>query len=329
MQRVVATRGPMRLPFLIQHTTQDLAALLRLPDLVGILVLVELEKFLVGFERRLGLVKFIVAESADKPLARSRCFHLGDQVLHRERGRKVSAEIVRGSEVLPIDEIVFVELQRSFQLFFSRGKIALLKIDAAQSAVKFRVVGRERDSFAKRDDGIVPFFLGNLDVGAGAERIHGGRLSGVRAVEFCERGIVLLLLDQKMDRSRLRARRVRLNGEIVAISGRSFRFFLRVKCLRQAEQRLRGFRLEFERGAEFCFGVGIALQADVEIAEVNDGFDVARVETERGFVRSRRRRECRRNAPARGRGESAVGFGRGEDRRLGEAARQRRRDFFR
>src|SRR5580704_3580262 len=86
-----ATRGPMRLPFLIQHSTQDLAPLLRLPDLVGILVLVQREKFLVGFERRLGLVQFIVAESADKPLACPGSFHLSDQVLRGECGCKVSA----------------------------------------------------------------------------------------------------------------------------------------------------------------------------------------------------------------------------------------------
>ena len=75
-----ATRGPMRLPVLIQHTTQDLAALLRLPDLVWILVLVELEKLLVRLQCRLGLVQFIVAECADKPLACRGCFHLGDQI---------------------------------------------------------------------------------------------------------------------------------------------------------------------------------------------------------------------------------------------------------
>ena len=104
----------MRLPFLIQHATQDLAALLRLPDLVGILVLVEREKFLVGFERRLGLVQFIVAESADKPLACPGSFRLSDQVLRGECGRKVSAKIVSRPEVFPIDEIIFVELQRGF-----------------------------------------------------------------------------------------------------------------------------------------------------------------------------------------------------------------------
>jgi len=62
-----------------------------------------------------------------------------------------------------------------------------------------------------------------------------------------------------MDYARLRAWGVRLNGEIVAKSRSGFRLFLRVESLREAEERLRRFRLEFERSPEFCFGVRITL----------------------------------------------------------------------
>src|SRR5580704_7109528 len=172
----------MHLPFLIQHATQDLAALLRLPDLVGILVLVKLEKFLVGFERRLGLVQLIVAERTDKPLACSRSFCLSDQVLSSESCRIVAAKIVSGSEVFPIDKIVSINLQCSFDFLFGGREIAFLQENAAQTAMKLGIARRKRDGFAKREDGIVPFFLGDLDIGAGTERIESRRLAGIGAI---------------------------------------------------------------------------------------------------------------------------------------------------
>src|SRR5580698_2994035 len=167
----------MRLPFLIQHATQNLAALLCLPDLIWVLVLVELEKFLVGFERRLGLSKIIVAESADKPLACTGSFGLGKQFLCSQGGGPISSEIVGRSQVLPIDHIIFVELQSGLNFFFGVRKVAPLHVNAAKAAVELRVVGRENDGFAKSDDGIVPFFLSDLNVGARAERIKRGRLA--------------------------------------------------------------------------------------------------------------------------------------------------------
>jgi hypothetical protein len=107
-----------------------------------------------------------------------------------------------------------------------------LKIDAAEPAVKFGVAGSKSKRLAKGDDGIVPFFLSNLDVGAGTQRIERGSLAGVGAIEFRESRVILFLLDEKMDRARFRARSIRLYGEIVAISSGSFGLFLRVESLR-------------------------------------------------------------------------------------------------
>src|SRR5580692_6152671 len=98
--------------------------------------------------------------------------------------------------------------------------------------MKLCVIGRESDGFAKGSDGIVPLFLGNLNVGAETERIEGGGLAGIGAVEFGQRGVVLLLLEEKMDYARLRAGSIGLNREIVAVRGSGLGLLLRVESLR-------------------------------------------------------------------------------------------------
>ena len=138
--------------------------------------------------------------------------------------------------------------------------------------MKLGVAGRQREGFAKGDDGIVPFFLRNLNVGACAERIEGRRSAGIRAIEFSERAVVLLLLEKEMDEAGACAGVVRINREIIAIRGGSFGLFLRIEGLRDTQQSLRRLRLGVENGAEFGFGFGIFFQAVIKIAKMKDGF---------------------------------------------------------
>src|SRR5206468_3475944 len=77
------SRTFIRLPFLVQTSQQHFAALLRLPDLVGIFVVIHFQKFLVSIVCGLGLVQFIVAKCADKPRSSARSFRLGNFVHHR------------------------------------------------------------------------------------------------------------------------------------------------------------------------------------------------------------------------------------------------------
>src|SRR6267143_915722 len=163
----------IRLPFPFQHALQHFAPLLGLPDLIGILVLIELEKLLVSLQRKLRLVQLIVANRADKPDARARLFHFGYLVERHQRRRIISSQKKRGAEVFPISEILVIQPQPDTQLFLRGSKVALLKQHAPQPAVQLRVVGSEYGGLAKRNDGIVPFFLGDLDIGPQLERLEG------------------------------------------------------------------------------------------------------------------------------------------------------------
>src|SRR5258708_34205749 len=88
----------MRLPFPFQHALQHLATLLGLPDLIGIFVLIELEKLLVSLQSKLRLVQLIVANRADKPDASARLFHFGYLVERRQRRRIISSHKKRRTE---------------------------------------------------------------------------------------------------------------------------------------------------------------------------------------------------------------------------------------
>src|SRR2546429_8372578 len=72
------------LPF--QHASQNLASLLSLPDLIGILVLVKLEELLIGVQGWFRLVQTIVAERAEEPTPCSGSFELIDVIQDHERG---------------------------------------------------------------------------------------------------------------------------------------------------------------------------------------------------------------------------------------------------
>src|SRR6202158_2168018 len=163
----------IRLPFPFQHALQHFAPLLGLPDLIGIFVLIELEKLLVSLQSKLRLVQLIVANRADKPDSRARLFHFGYLVQGGQRRRIISSQKKRGAEVLPISKILSIETERDTQLLLRGSKVAFLTQHAPQPAVQLRVVGSEYGGLAKSNNGIVPFFLGNLDIGPQLERLEG------------------------------------------------------------------------------------------------------------------------------------------------------------
>src|SRR5204863_6128705 len=84
------------LPFPFQHALQHLAPLLGLPDLIGIVVLIELEKLLVSLQSNLRLVQFIVANRADKPDSCARLFHFSYLVERHQRRRIIFSQKKRG-----------------------------------------------------------------------------------------------------------------------------------------------------------------------------------------------------------------------------------------
>ena len=185
----------MRLPFPFQHALQRLAALFGLPDLIGILVLIKREKLLVSVQSELRLLQLIVANCANKPDACARLFHFGYLIERRQRGRVVPAQKKCGAEVFPIIEIFAVETHGDAQFFFRGGKVASLKKDAPQTTVQLSIVWRQRQSLLQSGNRGIPFLPGNLHVRAKLQRIDGRLLTGIQAIEFRERRIVVFLLD--------------------------------------------------------------------------------------------------------------------------------------
>src|SRR3989442_365095 len=157
-------RALMPLPFPFQHASQHLAPLFGLPDLIGILILIEIEKFLVSLQGGLRLVQLIVTNCADKPDARPRLFHFCNLVERAQRRRIIPSQKERGAEIFSVRQVPAIELQRDAQLFFRRNKLASLKEDASQAAVELGVVWGESERLMKRRDRIIPFFLRDLDV---------------------------------------------------------------------------------------------------------------------------------------------------------------------
>src|SRR6266849_1563662 len=121
----------MLLPFSFQHAPQRLAALLGLPELVGVLVLLEIEKFLVSLQRGLGLIEFIVANRADKPDARTGLFHLGNLLQGRKRSGIIPAKKKGRAQILPVGEILALEAHRDAELPLRRRKVPHLEEHAA------------------------------------------------------------------------------------------------------------------------------------------------------------------------------------------------------
>src|SRR6266567_2415059 len=157
-------RALMPLPSPFQHASQHLAPFFGLPDLIGILILIEIEKFLVSLQGGLRLVQLIVTNRADKPDARRRLFHFCNLIERAQRRRIIPSQKERGAEIFPVRQVFAIELQRDAQLFLRGNKLASLKEDASEAAVKLGVVRGESERLAKRRDRIVPSFLRNLDV---------------------------------------------------------------------------------------------------------------------------------------------------------------------
>ncbi len=135
--------GTASLPFCVELMLQNCAALLRLPNLVGVFAFVHGEKFLISLERRLDLVQLIVAERANKPGTRGGWLGFGDDVEARNGSDAVTGKIVGGAEILPVGEVLGIELHRDLQLFFGGGIVVFLHVDAAQAADQLRVIRRE------------------------------------------------------------------------------------------------------------------------------------------------------------------------------------------
>src|SRR6267143_1985905 len=102
----------IRLPFPFQHALQHFAPLFGLPDLIGILVLIELEKLLVSLQGKLRLVQLIVANRADKPDARARLFHFGYLIKRRQRRRILLSQKKRRTYIFEIEEVFLIQTQR-------------------------------------------------------------------------------------------------------------------------------------------------------------------------------------------------------------------------
>src|SRR5690349_18865198 len=108
----VVPRALMRLPFPFQHALKHLAPLLSLPDLIGILVLIEFQEFLVSLQSGLGLVQLIVANRADKPDARSGLFHFGYLVHGCECSGIIPCQEKGRAEVFEVSQILRIEMER-------------------------------------------------------------------------------------------------------------------------------------------------------------------------------------------------------------------------
>src|SRR5690348_244689 len=98
--------------------------------------------------------------------------------------------------------------------------------------MKNRVAWGKLDCSVQSDDRIVPFFLGNLNVGARSERIECGSFTVIRAVEFSERGIILLLFEQQMNQSSACGGTVRSHGQVVPKRVGGFGLLFAVQRLR-------------------------------------------------------------------------------------------------
>ena len=135
-----------------------------------------------------------------------------------------------------------------------------LEIDAAEAGDELRILRRQRDRALERGDGVVEMFLRDLNVGAKAKRVGARRFVFVGAIEFGERFVVILLLDEIMNDARASGLVVRLEREIFSVSVGGFGLPFRVERLREAERGDGGIWIGVEQAAEFGFGFGGALE---------------------------------------------------------------------
>src|ERR1700682_4637942 len=85
-----APQSAMRLSLRLQHVPQNFAALLRLPDLIRRLSLLQRKELSVCIERRPQLMQLIVTERADKPGSGPGRFHFGNDLQRAQRRRAIA-----------------------------------------------------------------------------------------------------------------------------------------------------------------------------------------------------------------------------------------------
>ena len=153
-----------------------------------------------------------------------------------------------------------------------------LEIDAAEAGDELRVFGREGDGALKRGDGVIEMFLRDLDIGAEAQRVGAGWLVFVGAIELGKGFVVILLLDEKMYDAGANGLIVWLEHKIFAIGVGGLGLPFRVERLRETKSGDGGVRIGVDEGAKFRFGVGGALEFEIQVREVKGGFGVSRVE---------------------------------------------------
>src|SRR5579863_9638909 len=98
--------------------------------------------------------------------------------------------------------------------------------------MQLRVAWSQGNGLLQRGDRVVEMFLGNLNIGAQFQRFECGLLPRPGAVQFGQRVVILLLLEQKMHEPRTGSGVVWYGGEVLAISISGFRFVLGIEASR-------------------------------------------------------------------------------------------------
>src|SRR5215470_5983383 len=221
-----------RLFLLFRGLFQHMNALIRLPHLIGILVFIERQEFPIGIEGGLNLTKFIVAESPNKPRAGSGCLSFRNYVQGAQSSLVIPGQIKGGAEILPVHEIVPIDLKCSLQLTFGVRKVMSLHIDAAEATVKLRIVWGERKRLFERGDRFGIFLLTDLNVGSYLDLVDAR--GGAGLFQFRDRSIILALFDHEMQHARAYGLVLRDHGHISSIGIEGFRFFLCIETERES-----------------------------------------------------------------------------------------------
>src|SRR5579862_6075763 len=101
-------QGGEPLLFLLGAFLPPTDPLIRLPDLVGVLVMVQIQKFSVRIEGGLNLIEFIVTKCANKPFPGAGLFELIHHIVASQRRSIISREIKGGGEIFPVDHVALI-----------------------------------------------------------------------------------------------------------------------------------------------------------------------------------------------------------------------------
>src|SRR6266436_172220 len=287
-------RGKRRLFLLLRPFFEDMNPLVRLPDLIRMLVAVQIQKFSIRIQGGLNLIEFIVTKRANKPHAGAGLFHLFHRIVTRQCRRVIPSLVKSCSQVLPVNDVAFVQLNRNLQFALSIRKFAFLQVQPPHSAVELRIPRRKRNRLFQRGDGFVQFVLPNEDIGAQAKRLQRWRLPVRRLLRLRKRFVILLVRDEQLHKPRARRGILRLGGKVVPVSLDSFRLAFRIKAQSQAPKRQRGLRLPFENAPIFLLSLGRLVQLQVNSAQMNQRLIVSRIQVGSRFERFSRSSEVSR-----------------------------------